>query len=189
MISEPLNVAGHKNYPEGTEHGYSATIGGDIGSFHHNLLAHAEGRSWSMGGGTDFNGNFAGRLDIRNNVVYNFGKRVNDGGAHKVNFVGNLYKQGPASSLTIAMKAQVSRFVSPTRVRINLTVCSLRMVCLVLSSITVLATQCLAILTKNQSNLLTTGKARRLILLAMRLSQSTHRLLTRSFLANRKYNL
>jgi hypothetical protein len=39
--------------------------------------------------------------------VYNFGGRVNDGGAHEVNFVGNLYKQGPASSLTYAMKAQV----------------------------------------------------------------------------------
>ncbi|KAI9170625.1 putative pectate lyase C [Paramyrothecium foliicola] len=106
MISEPLNVAGHKNYPEGKAHGFSATIGGDIGTFHHNLLAHAEGRSWSMGGGTDYDGFFAGRLDIRNNVVYNFGGRVNDGGAHEVNFVNNLYKQGPASSLTYAMRAQ-----------------------------------------------------------------------------------
>jgi hypothetical protein len=73
MISEPLNIAGHQNYPEGTEHGYAATIGGDIGSFHHNLIAHAEGRSWSMGGGVDDLAYFAGRLDIRNNVVYNFG--------------------------------------------------------------------------------------------------------------------
>ncbi|KAF5019517.1 hypothetical protein F66182_8459 [Fusarium sp. NRRL 66182] len=106
MISEPLNVAGHKNYPKGTAHGYAATIGGDVGSFHHNLLAHAEGRSWSMGGGVDNRGNFAGRLDIRNNVVYNFGSRVTDGGAHQVNFVGNYYKPGPASTLTYAMKAQ-----------------------------------------------------------------------------------
>ncbi|KAM0263682.1 hypothetical protein ACHAPA_008656 [Fusarium lateritium] len=106
IISEPLNVAGHKNYPKGTAHGYSATIGGDVGSFHHNLLAHAEGRSWSMGGGVDNRGNFAGRLDIRNNVVYNFGSRVTDGGAHQVNFVGNYYKPGPASSLTYALRAQ-----------------------------------------------------------------------------------
>jgi len=74
MISEPLNVAGHQNYPAGTAHGYAATIGGDVGSFHHNLIAHAEGRSWSMGGGLDANNEFAGRLDIRNNVVYNFGE-------------------------------------------------------------------------------------------------------------------
>ncbi|KFA74063.1 hypothetical protein S40288_11001 [Stachybotrys chartarum IBT 40288] len=106
MISEPLNVAGHQNYPNGTAHGFSATISGDIGSFHHNLLAHAEGRSWSMGGGTDFEARFAGRLDIRNNVVYNFGNRVTDGGARQVNFVGNRYKQGPASSLTFALRAQ-----------------------------------------------------------------------------------
>lgn len=122
MISEPLNVAGHKNYPAGTEHGYAATIGGDVSSIHHNLIAHAEGRSWSMGGGVDDNSTFAGRLDIRNNVVYNFGmiprsfgtrtrltdtgSRVTDGGAKEVNFVGNLYKQGPASELTYALKAQ-----------------------------------------------------------------------------------
>ena len=37
LISEALNIAGHKNYPEGTGHGYAATIGGDVGSFHHNL--------------------------------------------------------------------------------------------------------------------------------------------------------
>ncbi|KAL5363708.1 pectin lyase fold/virulence factor [Aspergillus floccosus] len=105
MISEPLNVAGHKNYPEGTKHGYAATVGGDVASLHHNLIAHAEGRSWSMGGGVDDNSHFAGRLDIRNNVVYNFGFRVTDGGAMEVNFVGNLYKQGPASELTYALKA------------------------------------------------------------------------------------
>jgi hypothetical protein len=75
MISEPLNVAGHQNYPEGTAHGYAATVGGDVASLHHNLIAHAEGRSWSMGGGVDDNAAFAGRLDIRNNVVYNFGTR------------------------------------------------------------------------------------------------------------------
>ncbi|KAL4904182.1 hypothetical protein BDW74DRAFT_168602 [Aspergillus multicolor] len=106
MISEPLNVAGHQNYPEGTAHGYAATVGGDVASLHHNLIAHAEGRSWSMGGGVDDNATFAGRLDIRNNVVYNFGSRVTDGGAMEVNFVGNLYKQGPASDLTYALRAQ-----------------------------------------------------------------------------------
>lgn len=53
MISEALGIAGHRKYPEGTNHGYAATIGGDIGSFHHNLLANCYGRNWSMGGGTD----------------------------------------------------------------------------------------------------------------------------------------
>ena len=78
VISEALGIAGHRNYPEGTNHGYAATIGGDIGSFHHNLLANCEGRNWSMGGGTDANGAYAGRLDIFNNVVYNWNKRTTD---------------------------------------------------------------------------------------------------------------
>ena len=94
MISEALGIAGHRNYDEGTNHGYAATIGGDIGSFHHNLLADCEGRNWSMGGGTDANGEYAGRLDIFNNVVYNWHGRTTDGGAHEVNFVGNYYKMG-----------------------------------------------------------------------------------------------
>ena len=107
LISEALNIAGHQNYPAGTKHGYAATIGGDAGSFHHNLLAHCEGRNWSMGGGLDGNGYYAGRLDIFNNVVYNWGGRANDGGAYEVNFVNNYYKRGPANGLTTVMKAQL----------------------------------------------------------------------------------
>ncbi|KAK6337616.1 hypothetical protein TWF730_003011 [Orbilia blumenaviensis] len=105
MISEPLNIAGHQNYPAGTGHGYAASIGGDISSYYHNLIAHAQGRSWSMAGGAAPDGSFAGRLDIRNNVVYNFGNRVTDGGAHEVNFVGNYYKKGPASTLNYDLVA------------------------------------------------------------------------------------
>ncbi len=99
LISEALNIADHENYPSGTGHGYAATIGGDVGSFHHNLLAHNAGRNWSLGGGLDGDGYYAGRLDIFNNVVYNWYSRVTDGGAHEVNFVGNYYKAGAASKL------------------------------------------------------------------------------------------
>ncbi|WP_114779004.1 T9SS type A sorting domain-containing protein [Botryobacter ruber] len=106
LISEALNIAGHKNYPAGSQHGYAATIGGDIGSFHHNLLAHCYGRNWSLGGGLDGNGAYAGRLDIRNNVVYNWGARTTDGGAHEVNFVNNYYKPGSASTYFYALNAQ-----------------------------------------------------------------------------------
>lgn len=105
MISEALGIAGHKNYAEGTNHGYAATIGGDIASFHHNLLAHCYGRNWSMGGGLDGGGAYAGRLDIFNNVVYNWGHRATDGGAHEVNFVNNYYKMGPATDMTILLSA------------------------------------------------------------------------------------
>ncbi|WP_281336092.1 T9SS type A sorting domain-containing protein [Flavobacterium eburneipallidum] len=99
LISEALNAAGHANYPVGTQHGYAATIGGDVGSFHHNLLAHCYGRNWSLGGGLDANNYFAGKMDITNNVVYNWGSRTTDGGASEVNFVGNYYKPGPGMEL------------------------------------------------------------------------------------------
>jgi hypothetical protein len=112
LISEALNAAGHKNYPAGTEHGYAASIGGDIGSFHHNLLAHCAGRNWSLAGGLDKakGHTYAGRLDIRNNVVYNWKHRTTDGGAHEVNFVNNYYKPGPATKFFVALKAQYGGF-------------------------------------------------------------------------------
>ncbi|MFC4400148.1 polysaccharide lyase family 1 protein [Mariniflexile soesokkakense] len=105
FISEALNVAGHDKYEGGKMHGYAATIGGDIGSFHHNLLAHNYGRNWSMGGGLNGDGYYSGRLDIRNNVVYNWGHRTTDGGANEVNFVNNYYKPGPSTDLFFALTA------------------------------------------------------------------------------------
>lgn len=107
MISEALGIAGHRNYAEGTNHGYAATIGGDIGSFHHNLLANCNGRNWSMGGGTNASGEYAGRLDIFNNVVYNWNGRTTDGGAHEVNFVGNYYKMGADTKQTCLFIGQI----------------------------------------------------------------------------------
>jgi len=110
LISEALNVANHQNYPAGTMHGYAATISGDVGSFHHNLLAHNDGRNWSFGGGLDGNGYYAGRLDVFNNVVYNWNDRASDGGAHEVNFVGNYYKPGAATKYKMALNNQWDGF-------------------------------------------------------------------------------
>lgn len=109
-LSEALNVAGHQNYPAGTAHGYAASIGGDVASFHHNLLAHNEGRNWSMAGGLDGAGYYAGKLDIFNNVVYNWGGRTTDGGAQQVNFVGNYYKRGPVNGITTLLNPQYGGF-------------------------------------------------------------------------------
>ncbi len=107
MISEALNYCGHSHYVEQdgkyVEHGYAATIGGGqaegtVGSFHHNLLVHNEGRNWSMSGGLDGGGNYDGHHDMFNNVCYNWGGRTTDGGTHEGQFVNNYYKMGPASS-------------------------------------------------------------------------------------------
>ena len=99
MIAEPLNAAGHKNYPIGTRHGYASSTSGNIGSWHHNLLTHSEGRNWSLAGGLDGNGTYAGYLDIINNVVYNWNGRTTDGGVARLNFIGNYYKVGPANGI------------------------------------------------------------------------------------------
>jgi len=94
MISEALGIAGHKNYADGKNHGFAATIDGMIGSWHHNLLVNCNGRNWSMGGGMDANNIPIGGLDLFNNVVYNWHGRTTDGNCHEVNFVNNYYKMG-----------------------------------------------------------------------------------------------
>ncbi len=99
LISEALNIAGHRKYEKGKQHGFAASIGGDVGSFHHNLLAHCAGRNWSLAGSIDQANIHAGRLDIRNNVVFNWGHRTTDGGAKQVQFVNNYYKPGPATQV------------------------------------------------------------------------------------------
>lgn len=111
LISEALNIAGHPNYSSGTGHGYAATIGagqngGQPGSFHHNLLAHCEGRNWSISGGLDGGGSYDGHHDIFNNVVYNWGQRASDGGTHELNFVNNYYKKGSATSQKYLLRHQ-----------------------------------------------------------------------------------
>lgn len=107
MLAEALNAAGHQNYGPGKEHGFAASIGGDIGSFHHNLLVHCYGRNWSLAGGLDGGGAYAGRLDIFNNVVYNWGGRATDGGAYEVNFVNNYYKKGAGTTQLKILNAQL----------------------------------------------------------------------------------
>ncbi len=106
LISEALNVAGHSKYEKGKQHGFAASISGDIGSFHHNLLAHCAGRNWSLAGGLDKAGRHAGRLDIRNNVVYNWSHRTTDGGAKEVNFVNNYYKPGASTKVFHVLMAE-----------------------------------------------------------------------------------
>ena len=100
MISEALGIAGHKNYADGTNHGYAATIDGRIGSWHHNLLVNCNGRNWSMGGGMDGQNRPIGGLDLFNNVCYNWNGRTTDGNCHAVNFVNNYYKMGPDTRRT-----------------------------------------------------------------------------------------
>ena len=120
LISEALNVAGHPNYPAGTGHGYAATIGGGqsgaLGSsFHHNLLAHNEGRNWSLSGGLDGSGNYDGHHDVFNNVCYNWETRATDGGTHELNFVNNYYKKGASTTQDFLLRLQIEKVGTGTQ--------------------------------------------------------------------------
>ena len=112
LIGESLNQNGHKNYWEdnhSVQHGFAATVGGDVASLHHNLLAHNEGRNWSLSGGLDADGYYAGKMNIYNNVVYNWGGRATDGGTREGNFINNYYKEGPATTQHYIFKAEIEK--------------------------------------------------------------------------------
>ncbi len=109
LISEALNVADHDKYDEGSRHGFAAVFGGDIGSFHHNLLANNSGRNPRLDGGMDGNGYYMGRLDIFNNVVYNWNSHPSYGEAHEANFHRNFYKMGPATTRKWILRADVNQ--------------------------------------------------------------------------------
>src|SRR5581483_8032867 len=98
IITEALNLSVHSHYVgTGKGHSFAGSISGDIGSFHHNLVVNCAGRNWSLAGGFSQGAKYAGRLDIRDNVVYNWAHRTNDGGVKALNLVNNLYIPGPAS--------------------------------------------------------------------------------------------
>jgi hypothetical protein len=119
IISEPLNYSYHYNDAERAAtcktnncctdcyqaHAFAASISGEIGSYHHNLIAHSTDRNWSLAGGLDQSVHYAGSLDIRNNVVYNWTARTTDGGCERCNYESNYYKPFmPNSPVTWLLK-------------------------------------------------------------------------------------
>lgn len=113
LVSEALNIANHRKYQPGKGHSFAASISGDIGSFHHNLLAHCAGRNWSLAGGLTRGQRFAGRLDIRNNVIYNWEYRTTDGGVKALDFIGNFYIPGPATRVFHLLKPDTGKLEDP----------------------------------------------------------------------------
>ena len=116
LVAEALNIANHRKYQPGKGHSFAGSISGDVGSFHHNLLAHCAGRNWSLAGGLTRGGRFAGRLDIRNNVVYNWENRTTDGGVKALTFVGNTYIPGPATRVFHLVKPDTGTPADPQQV-------------------------------------------------------------------------
>lgn len=80
IIGESLHDSIHYNAVDRSQtetHAFAASISGNTGSFHHNLLIDCTGRNWSLAGGMEQDAvTYGGYLDIRNNVVYNWRDRT-----------------------------------------------------------------------------------------------------------------
>ena len=102
IISEPLNYSYHFETGDADfeHHGYGGIWGGRHASFHHNLLAHCQGRVPRFDGSRNLSPTTAGQenADFRNNVLYNWGSyNVNGGEGGNYNIVNNYYKYGPST--------------------------------------------------------------------------------------------
>ena len=93
MATQSLNDAGHSK----GKHGYGGNWGGSGATYHHNLLAHHNSRTPRLGPRKTTQ--LDERLDMRNNVIYNWGNSEGcyGGEAMNVNIINNYYKPGPAS--------------------------------------------------------------------------------------------
>ena len=106
LIGEGLNKSVHvEGGDDWQEHSYGGIVGGQNLSYHHNLIANCKGRFPRVGTSatvSSYNGQADkyGLVDIRNNVMYNWGVSNAYGGENgmRVNLVNNYYKEGANTS-------------------------------------------------------------------------------------------
>lgn len=94
-------------------HGYGGNWGGSGISYHHNLVIHHNSRTPRLG--PRYTTQLDERMDMRNNVIYNWGGNGCYGGeAMTVNIVNNYYKPGPA---TLKRNATIQKRIAAVNVR------------------------------------------------------------------------
>ncbi|MDB5252894.1 MAG: Pectinesterase [Flaviaesturariibacter sp.] len=103
FITEPLNYSYHweTGDTDWERHGYGGIWGAKRGTMHHNLLAHCQSRNPRFAGISTYTPATVGveNVDLRNNVIYNWGiNTVYGGEGGNYNVVNNYYKYGPATS-------------------------------------------------------------------------------------------
>ena len=99
MIAESMKNC--KLHTKGN-HGYGGLWGGKNASFHHNVLAHHDSRNARIDHPHIYenhkNPARRGNVDLRNNVIYDWGDNSTYGGeGGHFNLVNNYYKKGPSS--------------------------------------------------------------------------------------------
>jgi pectate lyase len=98
ILTESLRMSVHGK----GEHGYGGIWGGKNASFHHNLLANHDSRNPRIDHPQIYDSYVSthrGNVDVRCNVIYNWGGNVTYGGEDGwFNIVNNYYKPGPAST-------------------------------------------------------------------------------------------
>ena len=93
FVDQSMVNSGHSK----GSHGYGGNWGGSGASYHHNLIAHHTSRTPRLGPRPSTQTDE--RMDMRNNVIYNWGGNGCYGGeGMNVNIVNNFYKPGPATS-------------------------------------------------------------------------------------------
>ncbi|MGM9713740.1 MAG: pectate lyase [Prevotella sp.] len=91
-VDQSMVASGHSK----GNHGYGGNWGGSGASYHHNLLAHHTSRTPRLGPRPSTQTDE--RMDLRNNVIYNWGGNGCYGGeGMNVNIVNNYYKPGPGT--------------------------------------------------------------------------------------------